>query len=488
MTSIVGEAHVLIADDLRAGYEVDWTGRYTGRALMVVRPGDTDEVVRIMRSCNDRGIAVVPQAGNTGLVGGGVPRSTTSTPTIVLSLRRLDDLSEVDGDAMHVTAGAGVTIADWQSTARAAGLDTPIDFAARDSATIGGAIATNAGGSRVLRFGTMRQQILGIEAVLADGSIVGSLHGLPKETVGLHWPSVLSGSEGTLGIVTAARLRLVPRFDHVVTAMVSTATIADAVSLVGTLRQRVGSLDSVELILPDALDLVSAHIGVRPPVDVTAAAAVILVECADHADPTQELADALAASAGVIHAAVTDQRARLVRFRDGITDAIAAASTAAGVPTFKLDVAVPLGAIATLLDAATSAARDDGARLIPFGHLAEGNLHLNFLGTTAPDSIAETVLAEVARMGGTISAEHGVGIAKTRWLHLVRSSDDLAAQRTIKHALDPHGILNPGVLQPGAVESGGSVRGTDEPGQGQGRNQGQVPKPKPRSGAVSRGR
>jgi FAD/FMN-containing dehydrogenase len=455
MTSIVGEAHVLIADDRRAGYEIDWTGRYTGRALLVVRPGDVDDVVRIMRTCSDQGVAVVPQAGNTGLVGGGVPRGATTTPTIVLSLRRLDAISEVDGDAMHVTAGAGVTIADWQSTARAGGLDTPVDFAARASATIGGAIATNAGGSRVLRFGTMRQQVLGIEAVLADGSIVGSLNGLPKETVGLHWPSVLSGSEGTLGIITAARLRLVPRFDHVVTAMVSTATIADAVSLVGLLRHRVGSLDSVELILPDALELVSTHLGVGPPIDVTAAAAVVLVECADHADPTQDLADVLGASAGIIDTAVTDRRDRLIRFRDSITDAIAADATVTGVPTFKLDVAVPLGAITTLLDAAQSAARDDGARLIPFGHLAEGNLHLNFLGTTAPERIAETVLAETARLGGTISAEHGVGIAKTPWLHLVRTSDDLAAQRAIKHALDPHGILNPGVLQVAPVPGTG---------------------------------
>jgi FAD/FMN-containing dehydrogenase len=446
MTAIVGREHAIVDADVRAGYEVDWTGRYGAAAAIVVRPGSRDEVAAVLAHCNEHGVAVVPQAGNTGLVGGSVPRPDGARP-LVLSTRRLDQITDLDAPALQVTAGAGATIADWQRAARAAGLDTPVDFAARDSATIGGAIATNAGGSRVVRYGTMRHQVVGVEAVLADGSIVGSLTGLPKETVGLHWPSLLSGSEGTLGVVTAARLRLVPRFDHVVTAMVALETVDDAVALAGRLRGSLTSLDSLEIMMPDAVDLVAAHLGAHPP--VTGHGPIVVVECADHRDPTGELAAALAGGDGVSDVAVADDPTRrddLVRFRDRLTEAIAAAATSDGVPTFKLDVAVPLGALAELVRIAQEAADDDGARLVAFGHLAEGNLHLNHLGATDTDTIAERVLGAVAGLGGTISAEHGVGVAKSRWLRLVRSADDLAAQRAIRAALDPNGIMNPGVL------------------------------------------
>jgi FAD/FMN-containing dehydrogenase len=367
----------------------------------------------------------------------------------VLSLSRLDTITDVDANALQLTAGAGVTIAGWRSAARAVGLDTPIDFAARDAATIGGAVATNAGGSRVLRYGTMRQQIMGIEAVLADGSVVGSLAGLPKETAGLHWPSLVAGSEGTLAVVTAARLRLVPQFDHAVTAMVALATIDDAVALAGGLRHRVTTLDALEVIQPAALAIVAAHLGRQAPVPIGGAACVVVIECAGHQDPTAGLAGVLNDSTGVMATAVaTDplRRHDILAFRDRITEAISTEASRTGTTAFKLDVAVPLGAIDELLDVAERAAGRDGARLIPFGHLAEGNLHLNYLGVRNPDAIAEVVFTAVAGLGGTISAEHGIGVAKSRWLHLVRSPADLAAQRAIKHALDPRGILNPGVL------------------------------------------
>ena len=423
MVAIVGAAHVLVDDDMRAGYETDWTGRYTGHASLVVRPATTDDVAAVLRHCNDHGVVVVPQGGNTGLVGGGVPRGSVGPPTIVLSLRRLDAITHVDTNAMQLTAGAGTTIAAWQSAARRVGLDTPIDFAARDSATVGGAIATNAGGSRVLRYGTMRQQVVGVEAVLADGSIVGTLTGLPKETVGLHWPSLLAGSEGTLAVVTAARLRLVPRFEHVVTAMLSTVTVDDAVDLVGRLRHRLGSLDSIEIIQPEALDLVADHLGATPPVDVVTNGTVLLVECADHSDPSGALAAALAHASGVVDSAVAidpTQRHHLVQFRDRITDAIAAASSTLGMPTYKLDVAVPLDAVAELLAIAHRAAADDEARLIPFGHLAEGNLHLNFLGATAP-----ATHRRVGPHGGRSARRHDLGRARDR-----RREDRVAPPRS----------------------------------------------------------
>lgn len=450
LRELVGDDNVLTDRDLRAGYEQDWTGRYGADCDGVVRPGSTDEVAAVLATCNEHGVDLVPQGGNTGLVGGGVPRPRRRRPSVVMSTNRMRGVTDLDPDAMALTAASATTIAEWQAAAREVGLDTPIDFAARDSATIGGAIATNAGGSRVVRFGTMRHQVIGIEAVLANGSVVGSLAGLPKETVGLHWPSVLAGSEGTLAVITSARLRLVPRYAHVTTAMVSMSTLADGIALAGAIRRRLGSLDAVEIIEPDAIALVAAHLGATVPVEVEHHGTVLIVECADHTDPAAELLAVIEAAHGVVGSAVAvdpTRRHHLLRFRDRITEAIAAASSQ--VPAFKLDVAVPVGLLDSLLAVARRAAAADGARLIPFGHLAEGNLHLNYLSATDPIAIADLVLGAVGEMGGTISAEHGIGVAKTPWLHLVRSSADLAAQRAIKLAVDPNDILNPGVLDPG---------------------------------------
>lgn len=460
-SAIVGDRHVLVEPDERAGYETDWTGRYRGRCAAVVRPGSTAEVSEILRASTRLGVAVVTQAGNTGLVGGGVPRTggagtEGARPTIVLSMRRFESISDPDTAAMQITCDAGVTIADWQRAARQAGLDTPVDFAARDSATVGGAIATNAGGSRVVRYGTMRRQVVGVEAVLADGTIVGSLAGLAKETVGIHWPSLMAGSEGTLAVITAARLRLVPRFEHVTTVLAAFDDLSSALSLLAAARRRLGSLDSIEIIWPDALDLVSSHLATPAPVDVPPQGVAVVIECADHVDPTADLHAVLADSAGLAATAIaTDgpRRAQLLAFRDRITDSIATAATESGTPTYKLDVAVPVRSIERLLDTAQEAAEWCGARLIPFGHLAEGNVHLNFLDAPDPDGIAGDVLPIVAELGGTISAEHGVGIAKTKWLHLVRSAGELDALRSIRRALDPTGTLNPGVLDhPGVVD------------------------------------
>ncbi|NND73471.1 MAG: FAD-binding oxidoreductase [Ilumatobacter sp.] len=437
---------------MRRSHEVDWTRRYEGTSVAVVRPATTDEVAAVLRCCARAGVAVVAQGGNTGLVGGGVPRG--AVPSIVLSMLRFSTLGPVDAEAMQVTVGAGVTMAGWRDHARAAGLDAPVDFAARDSATVGGAIATNAGGSRVLRFGTMRSQVVGVEAVLATGGVVGSLAGLPKETAGVHWPSLLAGSEGTLAVVTRARLRLVPRFDHTVTAFVAVGSVDDAVALLGILRRDVPSLDAAEVVLPAALELVVEHLGRAAPVTTPADGCCVMIDCADSADPTEQLTSALhrAGERGLVvdTAFATDatQRAGLLEFRDRITEAIATVSTAVGSPPLKLDVAVPVSALAELTATAHAAAADDGSQLIGFGHLAEGNLHLNFLDAGDPATIASAVLGRVAELGGTISAEHGIGVAKTPWLHLIRAAEDRAAQQALRAALDPAGILNPGVLAP----------------------------------------
>jgi len=444
LAEIVGAAHVLTDRDVTSSYTTDWTGRFKGDALAVVRPVDAEQVAAVLARCAENGTPVVPQGGNTGLVGGSVPRDR---PMVVLSTTRLVERAAVDHGAMQVTLGAGVSLAAWREHAHIADLDAPVDFASRDSATVGGAVATNAGGSRVVRFGTMRSQVAGLTAVLADGSVIGSVAGLAKETVGLHWPSMLAGSEGTLAVVTAVRLRLVPWYRRTATAMVTTRSLADAVVLLTELRRGVPHLDAVELMLPEAMDVAAAHLGARPPVPAPGdRGAYVIVECADHHDPTAELTDILAGRAEVIDAAVTTEgpaRERLVAFRDRITEAI----SALGVP-LKLDVAVPVGALDALLAATRRSIATHGGRLVPFGHLAEGNIHVNVLEPGDREAISAEVLGAAADLGGTISAEHGVGVAKTRWLHLVRSPAELAAAAAVKRALDPTGILNPGVLTP----------------------------------------
>src|SRR5690348_7104248 len=212
LAGIVGEPHVLTGD-AAAGFAVDWTGRFRGQTPAVVRPGDTAEVAAVLALCTGAGVPVVPQGGNTGLVGGGVPLHGE----VVLSLTRLNRLGPVDHEAAQVTAGAGVTLR--QVADADPGLDLPILIASRDSATVGGAVATNAGGLRVLRFGPMRAQLRGIDAVLADGTVVSHLAGLVKDNAGYDYPSLLAGSEGTLAVITAARLRLVPRLRDTVTAL-----------------------------------------------------------------------------------------------------------------------------------------------------------------------------------------------------------------------------------------------------------------------------
>jgi FAD/FMN-containing dehydrogenase len=440
---IVGGEHVLTAPDMTASYATDWTRRFRGEALLVVRPADAEQVARTVSRCADAGVGLVPQGGNTGLVGGGVPRGA---PMVVLSTRRLDRLEPVDEAAMQVTLGVGVTMANWRRHARAVGLDAPVDFASRDSATVGGAVATNAGGSRVVRFGTMRAQVAGVSAVLADGSRVGSLAGLPKETAGLHWPSLLCGSEGSLAVLTAVRLRVVPWYRHTATALLATAGLDEAVALLADLRAGVPHLDAVELILPEAMTLVADHLGAAPPAGAgdERVGAYVVVECADHDDPTDELAAAVAGAAGVLDAAVTTEgpaRDRLLAFRDRIAEAIAAQ----GVP-LKLDVAVPVATLGGLVAEARRSVAHHGGRLVPFGHLAEGNVHLNVLDAGDTEAITADVLRAAAERGGTISAEHGIGIAKAGWLHLIRSPAELAAAAAVKRALDPSGILNPGVL------------------------------------------
>jgi FAD/FMN-containing dehydrogenase len=444
IADVVGADHVLTDAGLRASYETDWTGRFRGTARCVVRPASTGEVAAVIRLCADEAAPVCVQGGNTGLVGASVPVDGA----VLLSTSRLQDLDPVDELSGQVTVGAGVPLVTVQRHARAVGLDVGVDFAARDSCTVGGMVATNAGGERVLRYGTMRAQLLGIEAVLADGTIVSRLTGLPKDNTGYDVVSLLAGSEGTLGVITRVRLRLVPLLPDRVVALVAVADTAAAVDLVRSLRDRLPTLEAAELFYADGLALVRAQTGLAAPF-ADAHEAFVLVECAARDDPSDGLLAALEDSPGVLDATVaTDARGRhaLWAYRESHTEAI----NAAGVPV-KLDVAVPLLALADTVDALPTAIAGvaPSARMILFGHVNEGNLHVNVLDAVdQAEAVSDAVLKVIASYGGSISAEHGVGRAKRDWLHLSRSAEEIAMMRAIKDALDPRGLLNPGVLLP----------------------------------------
>jgi FAD/FMN-containing dehydrogenase len=443
LEAAVGAGHVLTDPALLEAYERDVTRRYGARAGAVVRPATVEEVAAVLRLCHESRTPVVPQGGNTGLVGGGVPRGGE----LVLSLTRLGTLGEVDVVAGQVTAGAGVTLEALQRHARASGLAFGVDHGARSGASIGGMIATDAGGVQVLRHGTMRAQVTGLEAVLADGRVVRRLAGLLKDTAGYNLPQLLIGSEGTLGVVTAARLRLVPALPRAVTALVAVPGTEAAVQLMCDLRARAASLQAVEVFYGEGMKLVCEHRDLSPPFaedhDV-----YVLAECAAQDDPLEDLAGAIE-DALVLDVAVADdtaRRAALWDYRDLQNEAVGAA----GVP-HKLDVTVPLAALASferrVRDVIEQAA--PGARTILWGHLGDGNFHVNVLGPEPDDyRCDEAVLRLVAEIGGSISAEHGVGVAKRRWLGLTRSPSEIETMRALKATLDPHGILNPGAVLP----------------------------------------
>ena len=355
LCSVVGAEHVLTDPDLKASAEVDWTGRWRGTARAVVRPGAPGEVAAVLAACAAAGVPVVPQGGNTGLVGGGVPAGVDGA--VVLSTRRLSGLAPVAADGT-VVAGAGATIAAVQAHAAAAGWQFGMDWAARDSATVGGAIATNAGGLRVLRWGPARAQLIGAELALAGGELLSRVDGPVKDSTGFDLSGLLCGSEGTLGVLTRVRLRLVPPLPAGrAVALVGVPGVAAAVALLGAVRRAGADLAAAELIGDAALGLLDlpAPLPDRWP-------AYVLLEVVGGAD---ELAGMLAPAldeGDAVLAAEPGDRARLWRYREDVTESI----SRSGVPV-KLDVSVPLDRLAGTWAALPGTA---GTRTVLFGHLA----------------------------------------------------------------------------------------------------------------------
>ncbi|MEM1333621.1 MAG: FAD-binding oxidoreductase [Actinomycetota bacterium] len=442
---VVGTEHVLVDAELTERYRIDWTGRYRADSAVVVRPADVDEVAAVVRCCAAQGAAICPQGGNTGLVGGSVPLGGE----VVVSTSRLGRLDRVDTLAATVVAGAGVTLGELQQHVGAAGFEYGVDLGARDSATVGGTIATNAGGTHVIRWGTTRANVVGIRAVLADGSVVGDLTGLVKDNTGYHLPGLLCGSEGTLGIITDATLSLHRRAAHTVTALIGFESIHAATAAVAPLVAAPSPIDAIEFMLGDGLRLVRDTFDLQAPLAVECPA-VLLVEASSEDPMDDRLGSTISSIPGVVDAAVASSEARrasLWRHRELHTEAIAGLG-----PPVKLDVTVPLRSLSEFVASigrVVSVPLPE-ATVWLFGHAGDGNVHVNVSGVAPADEerCADVVLAHVLASGGSVSAEHGIGRMKRPWLERQRGAHDVAAFRRIKQALDPTGVFQPDVLLP----------------------------------------
>jgi len=443
LRAAVGAEQVLTEGDLSA-YELDWRKRFRGRALAVVRPGDTAQVAKVLRACAAHGASVVPQGGNTGLVGGGVPDA--SGTQVLLSLTRLNRVRAIDRANLTLTAEAGLLL--------------PLSLAAEGSCTIGGNLATNAGGTQVLRYGNAREQCLGLEVVTADGQVWDGLSGLRKDNTGYDLRDLFIGSEGTLGIITAATLKLQPRPAATGTALAATASLQQCVALLALAQARLGAgLTGFEVMNRFSLDLVARHFPALPQ-PMARSAWTVLLEQSDSEGDAQARARfesllEVAIEAGYIDDAVVAESLAQSRSLWHLRESIPLAQSQEG-PNIKHDISLPVSAIADFVartDAALAQAFP-GMRLVNFGHLGDGNLHYN---VQAPEGVPgqqfldqhehavnTLVYDAVCARGGSISAEHGVGALKREELWLRKSPVALQMMRAIKQALDPHGRLNPG--------------------------------------------
>ena len=454
----VGAAHVLIDGDLTA-YEQDWRQRACGRALAVVRPGSTDEVAAVVRACAARGASIVPQGGNTGLAVGSVPDD--SGTQVVLSLRRMDAVRAIDAANLTITVEAGGILQNLQAAAEDAGFLFPLSMASEGSCTIGGNLAANAGGTQVLRYGNARELCLGLEVVTAQGEVWNGLSGLRKDNTGYDLRDLFIGSEGTLGIITAATMKLYPLPAARLIAWAAVPSMQAAVDLLGLAHQHLGAgLTGFEVMNQFALSLVDKHYPQqRVPLFRTSPWCVLLEnsdhESEDHARTLFERLLEAALEAGCVNDAVVAESLSQAQALWHIRESIPLAQAEEGL-NIKHDISVPVSRIPAFV-AETDAllAREvPGVRLVDFGHLGDGNLHYNVQAPEGGDAkaflreqeerINTLVFDAVARHGGSISAEHGIGSLKAAKLPHYKSPVALRMMRAIKQALDPKGIMNPG--------------------------------------------
>lgn len=447
--------------DVMAPWLTDWRGKYHGRAAAMLSPASTAEVADIVRLCAAERVALVPQGGNSGMVGGATPDA--SGAQLLLSLRRLNRIRAIDSAAGSVLAEAGVILQNLHAAVERQGLRFPLTLGGKGSATIGGLVSTNAGGTQVLRHGTMRALMEGVEAVLPDGSVLDALAALKKDNRGYDLKHLLCGAEGTLGIVTAARLRLLPAITHRLTGWIGVASPDCALALLRRLDADFGrELEGFELIPQSCVDAVLAHIpATRAPLPGHRGWHIL----AELAVPAAERAEVLltAVAAAVSDGLASDMvLAKSEAEADAwwrIRDAISEAERAAG-PAIQHDISVPVDAMPAFI--AANPARLDaafpGARAVSFGHLGDGNIHHHVqppLDADGPawvaahgEAVSELVYRHVIELGGSLSAEHGIGQMKRAMLARLSDPARIAALRGVKAGLDPQGICNPGKLVP----------------------------------------
>lgn len=460
--ALLGPRGLTTDDELMAPWLTDWRGRYTGRALALASPADTQELAALVKLCGRYGVPIVPQGGNSGMSGGATPDA--SGETLLVSLRRMNAIRNIDSAAREITCEAGVVLQTLHDAANEHGLRFPLTLGGKGSATVGGLVSTNAGGTQVLRHGSMRAQVLGIEAVLADGSVLSALTPLKKDNRGFDLKQLLIGSEGTLGIVTAATLRLVPAIAGRTVVWAGIPSLQAARDLLLHFDRSTGSaLEGFEVLPGDCLATVLDYLpGARAPLTSNHAwhALIEIVADVEGADDLLDNTQATLATAlehGLLEdATIAASEAQAEAFWQ-LRESISAAERARG-PAMQHDISVPVERMPDFVDAAVEQveAAWPGTEAIAYGHLGDGNVHLHVLappGSARAEweardgkAISRQVHELVTAWGGSISAEHGIGQLKVDELARLADPVQLAMMKAVKHALDPGGLLNPGKL------------------------------------------
>ncbi len=461
LRAIVGAQHVLTEGDLSA-YEQDWRKRARGKALAVVRPANTAQVAQVVQVCAQAGVSIVAQGGNTGLVMGSIPDDSGSQ--VVLSLQRMNAVRSIDSANMTITVDAGCILQNLQAAAEQAGFLFPLSLAAEGSCTIGGNLATNAGGTQVLRYGNARDLCLGLEVVTAQGQVWDGLSGLRKDNTGYDLRNLMVGSEGTLGIITAATMKLYPQPAARLTAWAAVPSLAHAVQLLGLAQQHLASgLTGFEVMGQFALSLVAKHFTQqRVPLwssDAASAPYCVLLENSDfeseaHARERFEQLMEQAMEADIISDAVIAENIAQAKALWHVRESIPLAQAEEGL-NIKHDISIAVSRIPEFVQTTDALLRQQipGVRLVNFGHLGDGNLHYNVQCPEGADGaqflqhhesqVNKLVYDSVLAHGGSISAEHGIGSLKRDELPHYKSAVALDMMRAVKAALDPLGILNP---------------------------------------------
>lgn len=458
--AIVGDRGLLTSDADMSGFSTDWRGLYHGRAACVVRPASTAELGRVVAACVEAGVAMVPQGGNTSMVGGATP--SEDGRQIVLSTVRMNAVRAIDPLDMTMTVEAGVTLKAAQEAARAVDCMLPLSISAEGSAQIGGVLATNAGGNNTVRHGNARDLVLGLEVVLPGGRIWNGLRRLRKDNTGYALRHLFVGSEGTLGVITAAVLRLVPAPREIAVALCALPSIEAVLTLFSAARAYdAGALQAFEYMSGTAMDLVLRHIdGVTLPLSEPAPHYALIEVSSARADAglragLETVLEAALEAGTVTDAALAEseaQRLALWRLREEQSEAQKRAGA-----SVKNDVSVPVSRIGELLSRAAVACKAavPGVRMAPFGHVGDGNIHLNLVQPEGADpsaflacdhAIMDAVGAIVRDLDGSFSAEHGVGRLKAYMMPEWRGGPELDTMRQIKAAIDPRGLMNPGKL------------------------------------------